>query len=895
MMQVPQKTDFTHFTAESQAKLNALSGSTKNQFFENTWHFSSPTRSIFIDFSILTTLQSKYADSIDALNFDLVTVSKILWLDVISPFSLDTYKRRFAGITLFLIALGEKGIAQADQNNLSSLLAFLLTHRLDNGQPIHRNAPISSVSFRAGFAIDIWRRTLNNLGISIVGTGITRSRINKELKALIPKLTNDSLTYADWLKGKSYNSLTLDYGQYYVEHCMTLFKEHIALATAIASTVRESPRFACATELHISTIRQWVVCFLEGVSPSELFQQLKKRGGGFRINILMKAYQLISDHFKTEYRISRFTSFILEEDSIRSLAENLNIPPTQPQLDRLKNIVWHQINKFQDIPYLLETSVPSIDTHNFLSAFEDMKNKSFEEPCNLPGTAEYRAIGLAESRKYDTKKTYSRQIVRLVEHAGLTTFVALTGWRKSEFGFPASAIQRFANEDLLDQYAYPLRYQVDWHVYKTSGMIREKREITFETALIARRLQTLVGATIDDPCLYGYQTGNENKFSSEAMISRAVTGVWPHYLKNYPPFQTLEDLEAWNTLSNFSLLKGKLTENDLIEKKRLLAIRTEENWDALDLGVNLRDAWIRSRQEWPRTEFFLTSPSDTDKMDWLIKYRNRSLRLDWTELLDTYLSSEVREWIDSLTDDDCKSNVVTRTITSDLITDCLYPTAHALRHTWAEAVYRRFDGDVGWMIRSQFKHISRSMWTAYIRDKENRAENLIAKKRVISSLVHNYIKNSGQGYAGQMHTFLRRIIRQTEILAPEDQTQFLNRIATVELTDLKANPWGYCLLKQRTRGKARCAESGEPQQHNASPDLCLRCAHNLMQSKNVEWVLANLPVHLTALRNPSVPNIFKQTSYNFLKVATKHVHDLNPDHEALEELQEAMASYSMRE
>ena len=57
-----------------------------------------------------------------------------------------------------------------------------------------------------------------------------------------------------------------------------------------------------------------------------------------------------------------------------------------------------------------------------------------------------------------------------------------------------------------------------------------------------------------------------------------------------------------------------------------------------------------------------------------------------------------------------------------LVADCYYPTPHAFRHMWAEAVYRRFDGDIGWMIRSQFKHITRYMWGDYIRDKENRVK-----------------------------------------------------------------------------------------------------------------------------------------------------------------------------
>jgi hypothetical protein len=210
---------------------------------------------------------------------------------------------------------------------------------------------------------------------------------------------------------------------------------------------------------------------------------------------------------------------------------------------------------------------------------------------------------------------------------------------------------------------------------------------------------------------------------------------------------------------------------------------------------------------------------------------------------------------------------------------------------WAEAVYRRFDGDAGWMIRSQFKHISRAMWLAYIRDKDNRFGHERAKKQVISSLVHNYLKHHGEGYAGQLHTWLRRLFNKTSVLSPEEQEKLANHLATVEIENIKSNPWGYCLLKRRTRSKAKCAEMGEPMRHNASPDLCLGCIHNLMQTENIEWALFHVATHVEALQNPVVPAIFKASSYNLVKNVTRHVRTLEPQHEALTELQEVLDGY----
>lgn len=57
--------------------------------------------------------------------------------------------------------------------------------------------------------------------------------------------------------------------------------------------------------------------------------------------------------------------------------------------------------------------------------------------------------------------------------------------------------------DKLDQYAFPHRYQVDWYVYKTSGRVRQLREVTFSAVAIAERLGRIHGSDDDRPCLYG--------------------------------------------------------------------------------------------------------------------------------------------------------------------------------------------------------------------------------------------------------------------------------------------------------------------------------------------------------------------------------------------------------
>ena len=168
------------------------------------------------------------------------------------------------------------------------------------------------------------------------------------------------------------------------------------------------------------------------------------------------------------------------------------------------------------------------------------------------------------------------------------------------------------------------------------------------------------------------------------------------------------------------------------------------------------------------------------------------------------------------------------------------------------------------------------------------------KIRVINSLVHNYIKNHGEGYAGEMNKLLRRLLRQTRVQSQEQQMELAEQLANIEVENIKANPWGYCLLMRRTRYRARCAEEGEPMRHNASPELCLGCVHNLMQTTNVEWMLFQIASHVEVLNNPVVPDIFKQPSFELVRNVTRHVRTLNARHEALPELESVLTSYKLR-
>ncbi len=878
--------------SDIQARLDALPGSNSNAFEGNTWQFENlRSRIIIIDFNDLLVIEENYPNLPLAQAGDLIQISKRIWLSLASSTTVNSYSARLSGIKLFWASIAHNKVTRLTRDNCPELLAFTLMHSWVEGGS-NKNLAIKSYNnFSASIQVKAWKFALANIGLDLIAREVTESLIKKQLQKLIPTLTDETLTYRDWLGGGSYNLLSLDHGRYYVEHCLSVFEEQYAMAVALASTFRSASALAMSLGYKKSCVSNCLPLILRGYSA----EYICRRWPTWSLLTTQKVHERVTHHYRVSYQQARFEIVLLQCSTVKKIVLACGLKPLPENIDRMRVMLWDwecRKDKIEAL-HILNEFQPPVSWEVFQQERGAVKDRCNQEPCLVPSDEDYKTIGLVESEFRDANNSYPRQLIRQVTSAGLTSVVALTGWRKSEFGFPRSAIKRTRNDDKLDQYAFPWRYQVDWYVYKTSGKVRQLREITFGTFLMVERLQSLLDATDDQPCLYGFAKTKSDPFDSGATVQRRVTSLWGNFVSHYAGFKQLDDWTTFQNLQNKHDNGKPMMRAEQQEWNQLLAQKTEKEWVSLSIETNLKEAWRRARDDWPRIEFFLMSSTSKSKNDWLVRYRDRTLRSDWIALLDAHLPGETKDRVQALTQEELSFKTVTKSVMASLIEGTLYPSPHAFRHMWAEAIYRRFDGDAGWMIRSQFKHISRSMWLAYIRDKDNRLGHQRAKTQVISSLVHNYLKNKGAGYTGQLHTWLRRLFRKTSVMTPGEQSQLANNLATVEIVNIKANPWGYCLLKRRTQNKAKCTEMGEPMRHNASPDLCLGCAHNLMQVENVEWSLFHAAPHVEVLKNPIVPAIFKTPSYKLVKNVTEHLRTLNPQHEALPELREVLEKYKV--
>ena len=867
-------------STDQQAVLNAVPGSLKNDFEEDIWKFKGRYESIIvIDFNEFNYISSRYPNWPLSSTFDWILVTKLVWLSTISINNVGSYARQQNNLMLLWTAMAELNQTQLTRTNCKSMLAFLLMHSWSNGE-VSRNLTVkSSVIFSGQIQFQSFRKQLSYLGIDWISPEVTPKLVKKQLKALIPTLTNSELTYRDWQEGGTRDRLSLDYGRYYIEHCLSFFENNYPLAIALTSTMRDIQKISSEININEQMVYRLTSMLLQGYSSIELLNRVSD----ISIDKIRVVEAAVTERFTATYKESLYEAALLQHKHLDKFVRGLGLESSSENVDRMRTIIWdwNHDNDRSKTETLLAECQNSIKWECFQNQLDAVKKEIYTLPCKIPTKQVYESTGITQSDKEVWINSVTRQFRRLTGEAGLTSIVALTGWRRSEFGFPYSAIKRKTNHDRLDQYACPERYELDWYVFKTHGKIRQRREITFTILTIAKRLQLLHDRTDEQPCLYKVFSTKTDPFKSGERIHNGIRSLWYNFVFYYPAFKLLDDEKTKQTLAN-----NLVTDDSLIEGIQNTQPENHTSCEIADISVdvNLIEAWQRARDEWPRLEIFFHHKKTREKRYLLAKYCANELRPDWTALLDTHLSDETKNWLHSLPLKKLISSRISKVVMNEFMQGTLYPTPHGFRHIWAEAVYRRFDGDAGWMIRSQFQHVAKKMWLDYVRNKDNRHNHLNVKFRVISSLVKNYAKHRGEGYSGQLHIWLRRILKKTSVMLPEEQEYLLRHISSNEIEDIKALPWGYCLLKRRARNQAKCSEMGVPMRHNASPDLCLGCIHNLMQVENVEWSLIHIASHVEALKNPIVPALFKSSSYNLVKNVTKHVRRLNPEHESLSEL-----------
>ncbi len=904
-----------------QSQLKSIGASVETEFKNDTWLFPNSSYFTSLDFGWLREFQPFILDEVrtfadgTVFNLDFVTLIKILYLNEAVTVGSDGSRQLVYRLLLitchFLSSTGLSKINLAEDDSLQGYLTHQLLYRVDRVKRVinrgytplnYGHISLGWLSHRLGL-----QSTLNELELSNCIWGNSRvsgAKVDKILTKILKVTSDNEISLSDYKAGESFNYLTLDYGRYYVDHCASYFKDNYVKAMALKETSLKLGTFgskvglsgkykkARIKESHILS------CTPYDKSRPLAIELCQGAGGVSQLLARVKRDELkkeILATYETYYRFHYAEVTVVNPKSIQKMAEKLGLinalqtnDVREHIIDRLKVIVQSTTSTgtCNHTRLLLRTSDFKVLYDDFNDELKSLKAE-LEKECIVS----YFALADLDEKLYTNQNSFVYlQYIYTTYSAGFVHAMGLLGWRQSEFGFPLSSIDISVNDDKLDQYFHPLRYKVIWTAKKTAKETLLDREITQDAYHLIRQMNKLMGAERDSPCLLGrmfHPTSKKGECSNK-VIQNQTRHLWKHFVHEYKPFKQDDNREEYKRLIR-SLATGTVLSFEGQKKyKRLAEVFSLEAEDGEFFDVNLTEVKNRLRNELDRV--MLAWKLDYDL---LRKYASGDLPSNEAALIKEHIPQEVLETVSATS---VANRDITVTVNNALKSNCIFPTPHAFRHMWAEAVYRRFDGDAGWMIRSHFKHISQSMWLAYIRNKDNQVVHAQAKRDVISTILTNFAKRGGDGYSGKVIQFINRGLKNTHMLRADGSidSDIIDDFALSQIADIKSSPWGYCLLQRLDQDKANCAIDGVPQRFNASPKFCLGCNNFFTHATNVEGILMSIAGDVKALYAP-IPIVFKETSKATVSDAYTHLKRLNASEEILDGIAAALNAVAAKE
>lgn len=201
---------------------------------------------------------------------------------------------------------------------------------------------------------------------------------------------------------------------------------------------------------------------------------------------------------------------------------------------------------------------------------------------------------------------------------------------------------------------------------------------------------------------------------------------------------------------------------------------------------------------------------------------------------------------------------------------------HQFRRFFAMFYVRRFEGNLG-ALSYHLRHIDQEMLWAYLRDPENVRYYKEARHSfsvdIITAVCTGRVHSTGRG-AGWLKTSLPAL--QGKVMSPAAAARHIDAAIKGDGLFLAANETGYCLggLRRAALGLCSMGEGGEPNEINRTPELCDRCANNLLTDRSVDQLKADYVVHKELSESPSATSVMKEASCRRMKAILKRLAEL---------------------
>lgn len=820
----------------------------------------------------------------------LLELNKGMSIDYRIVWYLDRLKMLFA-------FLKEKEITILREEDLEEYFTLLLTHDFAGNNFVRRySIPAYGSRFKRLDFMLIYR-TLMSHNIDLLLEKFDNHELNVSLNNAC--IAQANLTLNDYKRGGTFDFLGLDVGRHYVDYCASFFEDNIAYATAASKTIK-----AITTEIDeeykfSDDFRKKLIEELTSVLVGNVKYNLDDLDIDVKLHKFTKPIQCVNSSFPDEMKqyirkksLHIFCDFYnaivvsgkaFTLDIINSIADELKLPTTR--FDTQEFIRAMLFSRFYDSSLrnrnsiceeykasIKKSSIFDTDIINLnwdVSCFDRICDKKFKEPKitidEVSITCEEAILRLKpHNHNFNSLNT----AIKNVESSGVTCFVAYTGWRASEFGFPLSSISAAINQDILDSNYTPFRFYVNWISPKTNGETLLEREVTLSTNILLQQLAQLNCSNYDYPALVSKKFSNTTELGK--IISDHVARHWLDFPYKYKVFQEIDELQR---LENE---KSKLNE---LEKERLINLKIKYDInnsyvvELINLKEKLRkDSKIRTLAQRSYTG---KNGSTVRFAETLRRYRNCALNKADQDLLNSILTQETQK---AVLDEHFSFQIeAVAAVREEFVRDTHNATPHAFRHIWAEAVLRRYKGDIGKFIRANFKHIDERFFMAYLRNKETKAIYEVATRTTINSVVRKHVKSMGdekRAYAGGFDRYLSKAISITNVVTQQEHDELANTIANNRVIDMKANPCVTCLLRANSKHMAKCSVDGVPQPHNAEPRLCMGCVNGDIEKGNYIGIVIYIKPDIDACRNPNIPFSWKKPHIETVNKALKRVREL---------------------
>lgn len=857
-----QQTRKSEFLVSFEDRINALELQAPASIDDDVWLLNlSDGGASTIDFSVFDTKSLCFMDSTDihydneTLSISPKTLAKILFVGIVSCLSnlRTVYIGAMHSIKMLFYYLTEKKTISLQTNEIEPFLCFYLLNDMEIAE---LKALISPHAYTSRPILNHLRKiksTLYRYGISGVIDTLPDSELKSKMNSACEAMLD--MTFNDYQEGGSFNYLGLDVGKHYVDHCHLFFEEHFLFVSAMEATLQAAPEDQWR-EKH----KKLLAKILLGRTLSE-----EKEISRVPLETRLHYESQVHDIFRQAYESNIKLSLLFKLSTVSHFVDLIGLSNRYDAQEFIRSLFIVEVFGVQagktkrSIWEEYKTAVKAQGEHFLISldGFEQhLRDYVVKNSRALPTTQDSLRNFLREKTSHLLSvfslsgvrgKKNLQHIRTKVHQVGALCFLAATGWRRSELGFTFSELKISKNNDGLDNFYTPWRFHIHWLVPKTNGKSKTMREITSTSYILLSQLACFLPNNQDKPVM-----------GKGDFIYEASKLLWPDFVQNYVLFY-----------ENYPAYEGH---DASIQKVKREVQRTFPLYQLANKSNDLKEASSG--------------------------YHSGEIPEEQRQLLKENLPQAMLDKLASPDIELTQKNVLS--IKSALLRDVKYPSPHAFRHMWAEAVLMRYRGPVGSFIRANFQHMDERFFMAYLRDKDMKLINEHAERSFISYVSQQYAELGRDAFGesvSQLPRYIELSVSKTSVLSHEKYLKKVTTVANERIESVKANPWGTCIRRAGTDFRAACSQGGIPHTHDASPKLCLGCTNADITKANLRGIMVYTRQEVEACLNPNLPPQLKMPHIDTIKRAVSVVKKLkakssNPSRydKAIADFEEALST-----